>query len=171
MKNGDPARTEIMNSRPFFELDIPEHKPFLHRIILGQRVSALLVLIIVIIGFKDSPSASFVLGAIIFVILSIKSYWTERNFITHIELQPDYLKIIYKNEHKELQIEGNIRDFSFKKRMAFNKSRPPYLVVYYKDKTIIKQHGIGDWKEDIFDKIITEYSTLLESLEHNWEAI
>jgi len=95
-----------------------------------------------------------VFGILDLTVQHFKSERWDKHFLTHLILKEDEIFILYKEENQDKEIIGPKKHFRFKKKLAFNKTKTPYLAVYYKNELLIKQFEIGDWNEKEFDKVI-----------------
>jgi hypothetical protein len=123
---------------------------------------------------KNSQKLNFLTALGLFAFISILSDWkyglvfaifdltvqrfksmsSDKHFLTHLILKDDEIYIEYKEENQNKEIIGPKKHFRFKKKLAFNKTKTPYLAVYYKNNLLIKQFEIGNWNEKEFDKVI-----------------
>ena len=95
-----------------------------------------------------------VIGLVFFIAQSLKSKRWDKTFIDKIAFDKNYATITYTEQSNLMKLQGNLNDFNFKKKIAFNRTRTAYLAVYYTDSLKLKQFEIGDWSEDKMDEVI-----------------
>src|SRR5689334_9641391 len=101
------------------------------------------------IGLFVAPIRGWTYGVIIvllfFIVQFFKSKRWDNTFIDKIVFDENNATINYTEENNMLKLHGNLSDFSFKKKITFNRTRTAYLAVYYTDSLKMKQFEVGDW--------------------------
>jgi hypothetical protein len=114
--------------------------------------------IFVFVSLVSDWKYGLVISFIFFIVQYLKSSRWDKYFITFIEVGNEQIKIRYKEEREEKEIVGKNNDFNFKKEIAFNRTKTPYLGIYYKGSILIKQFEVGEWNEKKFDEVILNVS-------------
>jgi hypothetical protein len=102
---------------------------------------------------------SGLLFAVFFLIVqNLKSSRWDKYFISSIRLNNQQLSICYKEQGNEREVEGNINEFSVKKKFAVNRVRTVYLAIYQNDKLLLRQFEIEEWDENMFNEVINSFA-------------
>jgi hypothetical protein len=124
----------------------------------------LTIVIVVCIIFTLIVTASsnlfygLIIGGIIFLIQFYKINRAYKYFILEILSDTEGVIVKYMSKNSAFTLNGDVSDFSFKKKIAFNRVKTPYLAVYYKGELKIEQFEEGDWNEQLFDKVISAFA-------------
>jgi hypothetical protein len=138
-----------------FNIKYAEPNSYKNRRKSAQIINILLSFaIFVIVAFNSDWKDGLFIALLILTVQYFKSIRWERYFIIQLNQKDDQIFILYKEQDQKKEISGHIKDFIFKKKIAFNRTKTPYLAVYYKNNLLIKQFEIGDWNEKEFDKVI-----------------
>lgn len=138
------------------------NKKYLERVIISMLLPFLLVIILVIIiSIKSSLFYGVLIGLFFFIFFIVESLFDSKFYITSIEKIDNEITINFKNKDTDNLISGNISDFEFKvKKIPYKRSAPEFLYISYKNKKLLKQYPLGDWKEKIFHKVVMEMNSL-----------
>lgn len=140
-----------------YALTVDEPKTYPERKKQSIIVNVIVTLLITFfISTISSWEYGLLIGLFFFCIQLFKSSRWDNNFITYLEIDDFNVKIQFKSRHQVHNLEGNLKDFSFKKKVAFNKTKTVYLAVYYKKELKIRQFEIGDWTEGKFEEVVNE---------------
>lgn len=124
----------------------------------SQRFNVLIAFgIFALVALLSDWKYGLIIAIVFFVVQYFKSSRWDKYFITDVIVNNEQAIIRYKEENKEKETTGNKNDFKLKKEIAFNKTRTTYLAVYYKGDLLIKQFEIGEWNEEVFDKVIAVF--------------
>lgn len=99
---------------------------------------------------------ALVFSLALLVIQGIGTVNDAKYILLTINIENNQVKVTYKQEGEDKQLQGPVTDFDMKKKMAFSRSRSPYLAIYYKNKLVVKQVvDMGfNVKETDFDEAI-----------------
>jgi hypothetical protein len=97
-----------------------------------------------------------IISGVFLIIQYFKSSRWDEYFILCINRAENNLHLKYKKQDEIKVIDGNIRDFVFKKETALNRTRTIYLAIYYENNLIIKQFENENWNEILMDEVITK---------------
>jgi len=138
-----------------FEFNANDTKGYKGRIISDTiRVFIISVIASVIGVMLSGWMVAVIIFALIFIVQFLKVDKRNRYYITHLKIDAPTVTITYTDRTKEENVIGVMSEFTFKKRYAFSKSKVASLAITYKGKILITQYESGEWKENVFDKII-----------------
>jgi len=111
-----------------------------------------------LIGAANSKlQYGLLLGGFVLLIHYPRSQRQNKYFIESINIQDDKVSIKYLSRDTQQVLEGDEKDFVFKKKMAIGKTRTPYMIISYKGELKIRQFEIEDWRESKFDEVIAHF--------------
>ncbi len=90
----------------------------------------------------------------VFLVQYYKSKQRDKSYISYISISNDSATIEYFDGETKKQINGRLKEFSFKKQYAFTKIKTPYLAVYKNNELKIKQFENGEWIENKIDEVV-----------------
>lgn len=138
-----------------FEIHVSEPEGYKVRNFKATKLNFIISFLILLLVAKVSDIYyGLLLGFFVFFVQYFKAKRWDRFFITHIHFSGKVLNITYMEETNEKILAGNLEDFEFVKKMAINKTRTPYLSVFYAGELKVKQFEIGQWNEKKFDEVI-----------------
>lgn len=97
------------------------------------------------------------ISILFFIVQFLQANRWDKYFIIHFELKNEQVIIKYKEKNQEKLLTGNKNEFTVKKGIAMNRTRTAYLAIYSNGSLQIKQFEIGEWKEEVFNKIILAF--------------
>jgi hypothetical protein len=93
-----------------------------------------------------------------FIVQYFKSDRWDKTFIFKICFDNENVLIEYFNRETKNTLSGHLNEFTFKKQIAFNRTRTAYLAVYQNNELKIKQFEISDWTESKMDQVINSFA-------------
>lgn len=152
-------KQESENNMDNFTFTATEKLSFEKRNNNSKRTNIVIAIGIFVVVFSISNwYYGLVIAAFFFAIQFLKADRWDKYFIYLIELKDSQATIRYTEKNQEGVLSGYKNEFKIKKETAFNRTGTSYLTIYKNDKLQVKQFEIGDWNEDIFDKIVLAFS-------------
>ncbi len=139
-----------------FSFNLNESSSYLIRQEESLRLNLLIsVTFFVLFTLFSNWEYGLIVSLFSFIIQLLKAYNRNTYFIKYLCVYDEEIILKYNKKTNNEYIRADRKYFMFKKKIAFNRTRTPYLAVYYKNDLLIKQFEIGDWNECEFDKIIS----------------
>jgi hypothetical protein len=120
---------------------------------LKRNILATLVFTLFLVIMRVDWKYVVLLGVVIFAVQYLKAARWDRYYITSLKMNDGNVEIEFYDKQEKRRLQGELKDFDFKQRTAFNRAFTPYLQVKFKE-TIIKQFEIvPDWNKHHFEEI------------------
>ncbi|HYG38938.1 MAG TPA: hypothetical protein VD908_09975 [Cytophagales bacterium] len=147
---------EVFDEMKELEISLQQQVNYSKRMARSIRVIIFIALLFLLILTMFSEwYYGVIIASLIFLIQYFKLVESQRFFITYLKIENKSVVINYYDTNVKRTLIGDLKDFEFKKRLAFlNRSRTPYLLICYKGNSIIKQFELGNWDEVLFKKIV-----------------
>jgi hypothetical protein len=97
------------------------------------------------------------LAVFFFTVQYFKSDRWDKTFIFKISFDNENVLIEYFNRDTKNTLSGHMNEFTFKKQIAFNRTRTAYLAIYQNNELKINQFEISDWTESKMDEVIEAF--------------
>ena len=122
-------------------------------------IACVIAIVIITIG-SGNIVAAILVGIVALIVQLYKINWKVRFYITQIRIDNKKVHIEYWDKEERKTMAGDTDDFRFEMKYTLEGLWNPFLVVYFKDESSIRQIENGDWTRKQMDEIIDRWQSL-----------